>query len=333
MKLSRILLILGLVGLGLIIITNLGQIDSLINAIKHLSWYAIPLLVIAQLASYAANAKYYQSFFSISGEKLSFKRLMKASLAINFTNIAIPSGGVSGTAYLAQTLRGDVSAGRATLGQLSRYAFTFLSFIPVLAFGFFLIYWSGGIAKISVRLTVLIVLIMLVVAIILLILFSQRKILERILKLIVDFINYIYQKILRRKQRLITDMQRTKFIDDLYIGYHEIIDNSKNWPKLFWWALAGNVAEILTLYVVFVGFHVWPNPGGVIIAYTMANSASLLGLISGGVGIYEAVMIATLTALGTPFALSFAIVIIYRGLSMLIFLPIGFYYYRQSLKS
>ncbi len=333
MKLSRVLLALGLIGLGLIVVKNLGQLGTLMDALSDLRWYAVPLLIIMQIASYSSNARYYQTFFAISGEQLPFKRLFKIAIAINFANIAIPSGGVSGTTYLAQALHDDVSAGRATLAQLARYAFTTLSFIVVLAFGFLMLFLGGSIAKVSVRLTMLIVLVILVISIIILLLFTERRLLEKGLRLIVRIINRLGRTIFRRKNQLITNHQLTRFLDELYTGYHEIVHSSKNWPSLFWWALAGNIAEVLTLYSVFIGFGIWPNLGAVITAYTIANAVSVLGLLSGGVGVYEAAMIAALAALGIPFTMAFGIVIVYRGLSMLIFLPIGFYYYRQSLKS
>ena len=332
MKLSRVLLTLGLIGLGLIVVTNLGQLSTLTDALTDLRWYAVPLLVIMQVASYSANARYYQTFFAISGERLLFEKLFKTAIAINFANIAIPSGGVSGTTYLAQTLHDDVSAGQATLAQLARYAFTALSFIVVLAFGFLMLFLGGSIAKVSVRLTMLIVLFALVGAIVLILLFAERSLLERGLGLVVRFINYVAQVVFRRKAFLITQEQLTKFIDELYDGYHEVVGSSKDWPVLFWWALAGNICEVLTLYVIFIGFGLWPNLGAVITAYTIANAVSVLGLLSGGVGVYEAAMVAAFVALGQPFTLAFGVVIVYRGLSMLIFLPIGFYYYRQSLK-
>jgi uncharacterized protein (TIRG00374 family) len=286
-----------------------------------------------QLASYSSNAKYYQAFFAVSGQHIPFKKLLKTSIAINFANIAIPSGGVSGTTYLAQTLKDDVSAGRATLAQLARYAFTTLSFVVVLAFGFLLLFLGGNIARVSVRLTMLIVMVLLVVAIILMILFAERSLLEKGINILVKFVNRVARGVFRHNDALITKDQIDRFVDELYEGYHEVVGSTKSWPKLFWWALAGNIAEVLTLYVIFIGFGMWPNLGAVITAYTIANVVSILGLLSGGVGVYEATMIASFVALGIPFTIAFGIVIIYRSLSMLIFLPIGFYFYRQSLKS
>jgi uncharacterized protein (TIRG00374 family) len=332
MKLSRVLLTLGLIGLALIAVKNLGQLSALLDALSDVQWYVVPLVVFMQLLSYSSNARYYQAFFSISGDKLSFDRLLKTAMAINFANIAIPSGGISGTTYLAQSLHREVTAGRATLGQLARYAFTILSFMVVLVFGFLLLFFGGGIAKVSVRLTILGLLVVLIVSIVLILLFSERRLLERGLGFIVRFINYTVCTITNRKNEVITRAQLTKFLDELYDGYSEIVRSSKNWPILFGWALAGNIAEIMTLYVVFVSFGVWPNLGAVIAAYAIANAVSLLGVFTGGVGVYEAAMVAALTALGIPFTLSFAVIIIYRGLSMLIFLPLGFIYYRQGLK-
>jgi uncharacterized membrane protein YbhN (UPF0104 family) len=42
-------------------------------------------------------------------------------------------------------------------------------------------------------------------------------------------------------------------------------------------------------------------------------------------------MVTALTALGVPFALSLSVVILYRVLNFAIFLPLGFYIYRQTL--
>ena len=97
------------------------------------------------------------------------------------------------------------------------------------------------------------------------------------------------------------------------------------------WSLAYNVAEVLTIYVVFVGLGIWINPGVVITAYTLAIIASLAGFLTGGIGVYELGMIGTFTALGIPFATAFTVVLVYRALSMILFLPPGFYFYRRQL--
>jgi uncharacterized membrane protein YbhN (UPF0104 family) len=88
---------------------------------------------------------------------------------------------------------------------------------------------------------------------------------------------------------------------------------------------------VVTIYVVFIGFGQWANPGSVVVGYTFAIIASMSALVVGGLGAYEAGMIGTFTALGMPFALAFAVVIVYRVLNLGIFLPLSFIYYRKHL--
>jgi uncharacterized protein (TIRG00374 family) len=84
--------------------------------------------------------------------------------------------------------------------------------------------------------------------------------------------------------------------------------------------------------MVFIGFGQLINPGVVITGYALAIILSITSIFTGGIGVYEAGMIGTFAALGIPFALAFAVVIVYRVLNMGIFLPVGFFFYRRDLK-
>jgi uncharacterized protein (TIRG00374 family) len=80
---------------------------------------------------------------------------------------------------------------------------------------------------------------------------------------------------------------------------------------------------------VFLAFGETVNPGAVIIAYAVANFAGLVSVLPGGVGIYEALMTAVLATAGVPPAVSIPVIIMYRILTMIIQLPIGYYFYHK----
>jgi uncharacterized protein (TIRG00374 family) len=147
----------------------------------------------------------------------------------------------------------------------------------------------------------------------------------------VGLINGFGRRFLHRP-KLVSAALLDKFLDEFYRGYHEIVSQTKRWPQLLRWCLGSNIAEVATVYAVFVGFGHFVNPGVVITGYMLAIVASVGGIFIGGLGVYEAGMIGAFVALGLPFALSFAVVMVYRILSMGIFLPVGLYFYRKHLQ-
>jgi uncharacterized protein (TIRG00374 family) len=121
------------------------------------------------------------------------------------------------------------------------------------------------------------------------------------------------------------------FANEIHDNFQELRADRKLLGYVLGRALIANVTEILTLYMVYVAFGEWVNIGAVIIAYAVANFAGLVSVLPGGVGIYEVLMTATLTAAGVPAALSIPVVIMYRVLSMMIQLIPGAILYHHSL--
>ena len=110
---------------------------------------------------------------------------------------------------------------------------------------------------------------------------------------------------------------------------------AKDWRKLkvpFFWSLIMNVSEVGTVYLAYVALGHPVNPGAVILAYAVASFAGLVSILPGGIGIYEALMTATLTGAGVPKALALSATLIYRILTGVVFLPIGFIYYQIALR-
>jgi uncharacterized protein (TIRG00374 family) len=332
MRLRQVLIVIGFLSIGLFLLANLGGINKFLDALGHVQWYLFPLLIAIQLYSFYCNAHYYQIFFAASGYTIGLRRLYEISLAINFTNQVVPVGGLAGVAYLSEAVKPDVPSGTATLAQLARYVFTFISYFGVLGAGLLLLFLSDNLNKVSVRIMLIVMVGVLLGGIILLMIFSERSRMEKFVGFFLRLAGGFKHKILRRPGPVITPDRLRYFLDEFYSGYHQIVHKHKTWPKLLAWCLGANIAEVMTLYAVFVGFGVWPNLGVVITGYTLAIMASVLGIFTGGIGLYEFGMIGTLAALGIPFALSFAVVIVYRGLSMLLFLPPGAYFYRETLK-
>ena len=329
----RLLLLVGLIGICVLLLAHLGDLSKFWDALQDLGWYVVPLVIIVQLGSYYANARYYQAFFAISNYTIGLRRLFETSLAINFANQALPSGGLVGTTYLTEAMKPEVPSGTSALAQLGRYIFTFLSYFIVLAAGFLLLFLArdSNLNKPSVKLVIILMLAVLGIGLVVLMIFQERARFEPVLRLGVRLINGFGHRVMRHQDDLIGTDRVTRFLDEFYRGYHLVIGHRGRWPKLLAWSLLYNLTEVLTIYVVFIGMGMWVNPGIVVTAYTLAIIASFAGFLTGGVGVYELGMIGTFTALGVPFATSFTVVLVYRALSMILFLPPGFYFYRSRL--
>ena len=331
MNMRRILILIALVGAGVLLTVNFGGFKQFLGILKHLQWYVIPLVILIQLGSYFANAKFYDSFFKLSDHYVTFIRLFKVSLAINFANQVLPSGGIAGTTYLSRTLAPDVPPGKATLAQLGRYVFSFLSYLPLLGLGFIITFFSGNIGRVSVRLILFIIIITVTLGVGAIGYLSERSRMRKIVTPLVKFYNRVGKFIFRNSFKPLTPVEVGEFFDEFYSGYRDVMRKKGNWVRLLGWAMIGNIAEMATVYATFIGFGVWANVGVVIIAYLIAIAASLLGPLTAGAGALEFGMVGGFTALGVPFALSFAVVIVYRFLNMILFLPPGFYFYRKDL--
>ena len=93
-----------------------------------------------------------------------------------------------------------------------------------------------------------------------------------------------------------------------------------------------NLTEIAAVYAVYVAFSEFVNFGAVILAYAVANFAGLISVLPAGIGVFEALMTAVLTACGIPVALSIPVTILYRISSMFIQLVPGYVLYQDAVK-
>jgi uncharacterized protein (TIRG00374 family) len=332
MTMRRFLIFLGLIGLGLLIAANLGGLPQFITYLHKIHWYLIPLLILMQFLSYYCNAHLYKTFFSISGHAVPMRKLIEISLGINFASQVIPASGIAGTAYLTNSLKGYVPPGKVTLAQIGRYIFAVGTTIPLLLVGIMLIFFSGSISHISVRLVLFILVLIITAGVGGIVYLSDRAHMRQLIRPIIKSYNRFGTYFLRSSFKSLTAVEVGDFLDEFYAGYNDVIRNKRTLNNLTIWGTGGNIAEMATIYAVFIGFGAFPNPGIVILAYQIAIAASLIGPLTAGAGALEFGMVGAFTALGQPFGLSLAVVIVYRVISMAIFLPPGFYYYRRGLK-
>jgi uncharacterized protein (TIRG00374 family) len=332
MNMRRFFIVLGLLAFALIVYANAGRVGEFSGYLGQARWYILIFIVVAQLAGYYCMAKYYQLFTGIFGSKKPLKTFYGMSLALNFVNQAFPSGGVSSLTYLGSQLP-DMPKGKITLTHFMRFVFTYISFTFILLIGFIVLVLTGNVAAVTSRFTLLIVSAIIALSIATLAVMSNEAWLKAVAQWARGVLNQLGKRVLRRDNDLITHAQLDRFVGEFHEGYAVVRGGREHWQGPLLYLLGNNVMELLTIYVVFLSFGQFVNPGVIIAGYALANAASILGVFTGGIGIFEATMIATFAALGVPFALSTAVVIVYRVLNLALFLPIGFVFYNKSLKT
>jgi Mg2+-importing ATPase len=89
--------------------------------------------------------------------------------------------------------------------------------------------------------------------------------------------------------------------------------------------------DALTLWAMLLSLGIVVEPLPVCASYMLSTLARILGIVPGGLGVFEAVSVATLRALGVPVAAGLAATLLFRGLSFwLPLLPATVFAHRET---
>lgn len=332
-KWKLILNIVTLIALIILIYAIRSQLGSTFDNLKHVNAWALLLLIPIEFIDYHAQTKMYQKLFKIVGNKLSYKYLFKASLELNFVNHVFPSGGVTGISYFGVRVSEDhkLSGGKATLIQVMKLALTFISFELLLIIGVFCLAIVGKVSDITILVAGALSTFLLVCTVLFGYIVGSKSRINDFFTNLTKFINYVIHLVFRQNPETINIERAKRTFDDFHENYREL---TRNWEKMkssFWYAFLANVAEVMAIYVVYLAFGRVVNIGAIILAYGVANFAGLVSVLPGGIGIYEALMLAVLATTGIPARISLPVIIMYRVLNTLLQIPPGYYFYHKAL--
>jgi hypothetical protein len=312
--------------------------DQIVDAFRELdglNTWALLLMIPIQGISYYAVARFYKTFFDTHGTRIRLREFYKISLELNFVNHVFPSGGVSGFSYLSIRLKQlGIPTAKSTLAQLLRFCLTFVSFLVLLLFAVFALSLSASAGGLIILISSSIVLATIFGTAVGVYIISSPRRIKSFVSWLPKAVNFIAKIFKRDKKTSIINIAKVEStLDDLHDDYVELRKDMNLVYTLLKWTLLVNFSEVLTVYMVYVAFGELINPGALIIAYAVANFAGLVAILPGGVGIYEGLMTATLAAAGVPKALALSATVIYRVLSIIFFIPIGYYFYHKALIS
>lgn len=318
--------------LALIIVARHQIVDAL-KKLGDLNASALLLMIPLQALSYYAVARLYKDYFKTQGEDLPLKKMYAIALEMNFVNHVFPSGGVSGFSYLSLRLKQEgISTAKSTLAQILRFGLTFVSFIGLLFAGMLMLALQRHTSPMTILVASSITFLTFFGVIVAVYIISDEQRIKSFVSFLPKALNRVAGRLRPQASDVINISRVEHTLTDLHNDYALL---AKDWKKMsgpFGWAMLTNVCEVMTIYVVYMAFGELINPGALILAYAVANFAGLIAILPGGVGVYEGLMTATLTSAGIDKALALSATVVYRVLSLIVFLPIGYVLYQRVLK-
>lgn len=312
------------------------QLEDTVKNFSKVNVWILLLLFPIEWLNYHAQAKLYDGLFRMVGNKLKYRFLFETSLELNFVNSVFPSGGVSGISYFGMRMRSEkdkITGGRATLVQFIKLALLFLSFEILLIFGLICLAIGGGVNDFVILVAGSLSTLLIVGTIGFVAIIGHERRIQATFTFMTQAINRLIEIVWRNHPEVISMTKARRTVEELHQNYKLIESRYRELHGPFWWAFIANLAEVAAVYIVYIAFGHWVNPGSVILAYSIANFAGMVSVLPGGVGIYEALMTGVLVATGVPAALSLPVTVMYRVLNMAIQLPPGYYFYHRTLHS
>lgn len=317
---------------GLAIYLVHDDINLAIRDLGRINALALLLIIPLQAENYAAYAHLYQEFFKIIGSKQSFKFMYKVSLELNFVNHVFPSGGVSGFSYFAARMKPKgITTVQSTLTQTMRFVLTFSSYIILLFIGMFMLALGGNASNMTILITSSLTFLTVFTLIVGIYVISSKKRIKNFSKTLTRVVNKVLHVVRPKHPETISLDKMEHLAHEMHDNYVMLRAEAPQLRKPFFYSILANVTELSTIYVVYIAYGAFVNPGAVIVAYALANFAGLIAVLPGGIGVYEGLMSAVLISAGVPAGLAISVTIMYRVLNLALSLPIGYYYYHKAI--
>jgi uncharacterized protein (TIRG00374 family) len=332
MKLKLFLTVAALVAFGALVYFARQDIFDTFRRLNEVNLWALAAIIPLQLLSYHAITRLYIDYFEALGDKLSYPAVFSTALELNFVNQVFPSGGVSGVSYLSYRLKHyGVAYAKSTLAQIARFGLTFVSYQILLFAGLIVLIYRGKASGITIAITLVIAVLILGGTFLAIYIIQDRQRIGRLTAWIARVLNQIFRAF-RIKREVFKEASVKKLFGELHDDYQILSSRWRNLVGPGGWSLIANMAEIATIYAVYIAFGEWVNIGAVIIAYAVANFAGAIAVLPGGIGVYESLMTIVMVSAGVPAGLSLSVTVMYRVINMMTFLPIGYILYHRAVR-
>lgn len=321
--------------LGVLVWVSWGEIVYAWELLGSVNLWILSLLIPVQVISYYAVGAMIFSYLKQKGSVPKVHGLATARLALelNFVNHILPTGGLSGIAYMNWRLKQfGVPSGRSTMAQVVRMATGGMAFILLLLVAVFFIALDGSINRWIIIFSSLMVAALLIAGILLIYLLRSKMRVRRFSRWSRIVINGAARFITFGKKRKVVSQKRIQhFFDELHDDYVSLSKEKKLLLRPLLWGLVFVAADAFMFSIAFWALGYSVNFAVIIIAYGLAVAAGTFMLTPGGSGAYEAAMVAFLAIAGVTAGAAIAATLLARIILILGTILFGYIFYQDAL--
>jgi phosphatidylglycerol lysyltransferase len=328
MSRRQLLLWLLVIGFVWVVFTHLPQIRELVRTLSqgHLEWIAAAVLF--QSLYFVFFTASYQAAFATVGLDSRWRDLLPVTLGSYFVNVVAPTGGASGAAlFVDDAARRGQPPARAATALVLQLAVDYIGVVVVLLVGLGYLYSRNVMQAYQVLGGIVMVLLTGGLVGVLALGLGRPDWLRRLLAWGERVINSAAARI--RLRSPLPPNWAKEHTAEFVAAAAAMRARPKPLARLALVALTAHLADLGTLYCLFLAFGPAIPLGTVIAGYSMAILFWIISPTPQGIGIVEGAMTLALTSLGVLGAVAAVVTLTFRGLAFWLPFVIGFWLLRR----
>lgn len=335
MKFRTWINIITIILLALVVYFSWGQISEAWGLLGKVDLRIFAMMVPVQFFSYYAVGEVMFSYLRSKGELNNMSRwgMTRVALELNFVNHIIPVSGIAGFSYLGVVLKTHgVSAGRATMAQLIRYATMFVVFVMMILTSVVVLAFDQKVSRAIIIICAAFVVATIVSAVLVIYFISNRRRLVIFSNWLTHTVNKtVFKLSLGRKKQLLKFQKVEKFFTDIHQDYIEILGDKKILIRPLIWSIASNIFDVSLIFIAFLALGAFVNPATLVIACGISSFIAIFAATPGGSGVYEAIMITFLASAGISPDVAIAGTLLARATVLAGTIIFGFIFYQLTI--
>lgn len=324
-----------LIFIAIIIYFSRHELQHAWELLGKVNIWILLLLIPGQMLVYYAGGEMIFSYLRAkkSIDNVPPLSLVRMALEMNFVNHVLPSGGVSGISYMSWRLgKYGVSAGRATMSQVVRYAMAFAALIVLIAISVLVVTIDGNINRWMILMSSILVSGMVGAILACVFLISSQSRMATFGDWLVRVVNKIVKKVtFGRKKRILSHGKVSTFFEEMHRDFAALMEDKKILIRPFIWGVVFTLADVGLFMITFMALGEPINPAPILIAYGVAALAGFFVATPGGAGAYEAIMVAFLAVAGISQGIAIAGIVLTRVILLLGTIIFGYVFYQLAL--
>lgn len=321
--------------LGVLVWVSWSEIIYAWQLLESVNLWILSLLIPVQIISYYAVGAMIFSYLKQKGSVAKVHGGVTARLALelNFVNHIMPTGGLSGIAYMNWRLKQfGVPSGRSTMAQVVRMAMGGVAFIILLVAAVIYIAIEGSMNRWIFIFSASIVVALMAAGVMLIFLLNSKSRVRRFSRwsriVINGFVRFVT---FGRKRRVVAQKDIQEFFDELHDDYVALSKEKRLLIRPLLWGLVFVASDAFMFSVAFWALGYSVDFAIIVIAYGLAVAAGTFMLTPGGSGAYEAAMVGFLAVAGVTTGAAIAATLLARIIMILGTILFGYIFYQDAL--